>query len=72
MPQRTVQFLFDYNSPYAYIASMQLEAICEPYGAKIHWDPIVLGGIFKEDQTTPGVMIDKRRIYMLQDLKKPQ
>ena len=65
----TLRFLFDYNSPYSYFASLQVEAVCEPHGVEIHWEPIVLGGIFKEDQTTPAHMIDKRRDYMLQDLK---
>ena len=63
-----VRFLFDYNSPYSYFASLRIEEICDRHEAEIHWDPIVLGGIFKEDGTTPPHMIEKRRTYMLQDL----
>ncbi|MCZ6531648.1 MAG: 2-hydroxychromene-2-carboxylate isomerase [SAR324 cluster bacterium] len=69
MSNTTVRFLFDYNSPYSYLASLQVEEVCQRHGAKMHWVPIVLGGIFKEDNTTPAHMIDKRREYMLKDLE---
>ena len=69
MSIKSVRFLFDYNSPYAYFASLQVEAICGRHGVDIHWQPIVLGGIFKEDNTTPAFMIEKRRKYVMQDLK---
>ena len=68
MSIKTVRFLFDYNSPYAYFASLQVEAICGRHGAEIQWEPIVLGGIFKEDNTTPAHAIEKRRRYVMQDL----
>ena len=69
MNANKVRFFFDYNSPYSYFASLQIEKICEKYDAEILWDPIVLGGIFKEDGTKPPHLIPKRAKYLLQDLR---
>ncbi len=64
----TVRFFFDYNSPYSYIASLLIEEVCGRHNAEVHWEPFVLGGIFKADDTRPALTIEKRRTYMLQDL----
>ncbi len=64
----TVEFLFDYNSPYSYFASLLVEDVCARHGADLRWEPIVLGGIFKEDGTTPAHAIEKRSKYLQQDL----
>jgi 2-hydroxychromene-2-carboxylate isomerase len=69
MSKQKVQFYFDYNSPYSYFASLLIEEICDRHGAELLWDPIVLGGIFKEDGTTPAHAISKRATYLEQDLK---
>ncbi len=69
MTAQQVQFLFDYNSPYSYFASLLIEEICERHGAELLWEPIVLGGIFKEDGTTPAHAIEKRSAYLQQDLE---
>ncbi len=64
-----VRFFFDYNSPYSYIASLQVEEICDRHGAELVWEPFVIGGIFKEDGTNPAFTIPKRSTYLLQDLQ---
>jgi 2-hydroxychromene-2-carboxylate isomerase len=44
----TVEFFFDYSCPYAYLASTQIEAICQRTGAALVWRPMLLGGVFRE------------------------
>jgi len=48
-----VEFLFDFSSPYSYLASTRIEAICSRYGATVSWQPILLGPIFRETGKLP-------------------
>jgi 2-hydroxychromene-2-carboxylate isomerase len=45
---RQVEFLFDYSSPYTYLASTQIERVCDERGASLSWRPVLIGGLFKE------------------------
>ncbi len=44
---RTLEFYFDYGSPYSYLADTQVEAIAARTGAKLERKPMLLGGVFK-------------------------
>lgn len=44
---RTLEFYFDYGSPYSYLADTQVEAIAERAGATLVRKPMLLGGVFK-------------------------
>jgi 2-hydroxychromene-2-carboxylate isomerase len=41
-----VTWYFDYSSPYTYLASTQIEGLCERQGRGLVWKPILVGGIF--------------------------
>lgn len=69
MPAHSLKFYFDYNSPYAYMASTQIEAVCARQDTELQWLPVVLGGIFKAKDIVPPHMHPHRRAYMLQDLQ---
>ena len=43
-----LDFWFDFSSPYAYLASTQIEAIAARTGATLRWRPMLLGAVFKE------------------------
>lgn len=43
----TLEFFYDFNSPYSYLASTQLDALAARTGASIVYRPFVLGGVFK-------------------------
>lgn len=66
-----VQFLFDYSSPYTYLAATQIERVAAERGATVEWRPILLGGLFK-DIGNPVVPIleasEARRRYLGVDL----
>lgn len=44
---RTIEFIFDFGSPNAYLALKALPALIERTGADLHLMPCLLGGIFK-------------------------
>jgi 2-hydroxychromene-2-carboxylate isomerase len=44
---RTLEFYFDYGSPYSYLADTQVEAIAKRAGAALVRKPMLLGGVFK-------------------------
>ena len=43
----TLEFYFDYGSPYSYLADTQVEAIAKRTGATLQRKPMLLGGVFK-------------------------
>lgn len=44
---KTVDFFWDFSSPFAYLASTQMEALAARTGATVVWHPILLGGLFR-------------------------
>jgi len=44
---RTLEFYFDYGSPYSYLADTQVEAIAQRTGSTLVRKPMLLGGVFK-------------------------
>ena len=44
---RTLEFYFDYGSPYSYLADTQVEAIAKRTGTTLERKPMLIGGVFK-------------------------
>lgn len=44
---QTIEFMYDFGSPNAYLVHKVLPAIAERCGAKLTYVPILLGGVFK-------------------------
>jgi 2-hydroxychromene-2-carboxylate isomerase len=63
-----VRFYFDIVCPYAYLASLQLPALCERLGARIDYRPILLGGVLKALQSEPSAGPAARQAYTRLDL----
>jgi 2-hydroxychromene-2-carboxylate isomerase len=66
-PERVCDFWFDLSSPYAYLASTRIEALCAAAGARLVWRPLLLGGLFKQIGTADvpllGFSESKRRYH---------
>jgi 2-hydroxychromene-2-carboxylate isomerase len=45
--RRTLDVYWDFSSPFAYLASTQVEALAKRTGAVVTWRPVLLGGLFK-------------------------
>jgi 2-hydroxychromene-2-carboxylate isomerase len=50
---KTIEFWFDFSSPYSYIASAQIETLASKYGATIDWQPLLIGAVFKATGSAP-------------------
>ena len=44
---KTIEFIFDFASPNAYMTYKALAGVCERTGATVNYNPCLLGGIFK-------------------------
>ncbi|MFO1321116.1 MAG: 2-hydroxychromene-2-carboxylate isomerase [Burkholderiales bacterium] len=42
-----ILFYFDFTSPYGYLASTRIDALCATYGREVAWKPYLLGATFK-------------------------
>jgi 2-hydroxychromene-2-carboxylate isomerase len=62
-----VELYFDYSCPYAYLASTQIEALCERTGAELIWRPMLLGGVFRAVGVGDGPVLSpaKSRLNLL-------
>lgn len=70
---RTLHFWYDFSSPFAYLASTQIEALAARTGARLVWQPMLLGALFKSKEiATPNVplfdMPASKRAYTYRDL----
>jgi 2-hydroxychromene-2-carboxylate isomerase len=48
---RRLEFWFDYTCPYAYVASTQVRRLAAKTAAELVYQPMLLGGVFKANQT---------------------
>lgn len=65
---KTLEFFFDYASPYSYLASEQVEALAKRTGADIRWRPFLLGAVFKATGNVPPITTPNKAIYLGKDL----
>ena len=75
---KTVDFIFDFGSPNAYLAHHALADALEGTGATVNYIPCLLGGIFKATGNQPPMMafgavkgkMDYERLEMMRFIKK--
>ena len=65
---KTVEFYFDFGSPYSYLAYKALPAIAAARGAQIVWHPMLLGGVFKATGNHSPAEIPAKSQWMHGDL----
>lgn len=53
---KTVDFIFDFGSPNAYLAQKALSSVVERTGATVNYIPCLLGGIFKATNNKPPML----------------
>jgi 2-hydroxychromene-2-carboxylate isomerase len=70
---RKVTFVYDFASPFAYLASTQIEQLAARCGAEVEFFPILLGGLFRSIGT-PLVPIstypEGKRRHSLDDMSR--
>jgi 2-hydroxychromene-2-carboxylate isomerase len=65
---RTLEFFFDYSSPYSYLACEQVEAVAKRTGAELRWRPFLLGAVFKATGNVPPITTPSKGMYLAKDL----
>lgn len=67
---KEIEFLFDYGSPFSYLADTQLPALAARTGAKIVYTPILLGGVLKATGNASPITVPAKGKYMNVELKR--
>ena len=72
MPERSLEFWFEFASPYSYVAAMRIEALCEASGVALTWRAFQLGPIFAKQgwSTSPFNLNALRGAYMWRDMER--
>jgi len=65
---KTLEFFFDYASPYSYLACEQVEALIQRTGAELRWRPFLLGAVFKATGNVPPITTPSKGMYLAKDL----
>ena len=53
MSHHTIDYWFDFVSPYAYIAGQQIEVIAAKHNCTVNYKPMLLGAVFKSTGSAP-------------------
>ena len=65
----SIEFYFDFVSPYSYIAHKQIQKVEKKNTFKIKYMPICLGGLHNSAGVTPAAFISVKAKYMIKDTK---
>ena len=66
----SIDFYFDFSSPYGYLASEKVEAMAARHGRSVDWHPILLGVIFKQTGAAPLTMVPLKGDYSKRDMPR--
>jgi len=64
----SIDFYFDFSSPYGYLASEKVEAMAARHGRSVDWHPVLLGIIFKQTGAAPLTMVPLKGDYSRRDM----
>jgi len=67
---RTIDFYFDFSSPYSYIASEWVEALAARHGRTVSWRAILLGATFQAAELKSPVSYPLKREYSYLDFER--
>ncbi len=70
MQDDSIDFYFDFTSPYGYLASERIEAIADKHGRTVTWHPILLGAVFKLSGVKPLIEVPLVGPYSLHDFTR--
>ena len=66
----SIQFCFDYISPYSYLAATQVRTLAERLDIPVTWQPLNLPRLIKLSGNLPPSTIRNKARYLLRDLKQ--
>ncbi len=66
----SLDFYFDFSSPYGYLASHKIDALAAKYGRTAMWRPFLLGVAFKTTGQTPLPLVPLKGAYARRDMER--
>ena len=66
---KSIEFYFDFSSPYAYLGYKEIKKLEKKNLFKIKFMPIFLGGLHNSAGITPAAFIEIKSKYMIKDTK---
>lgn len=66
----TLEFYFDFTSPYGYLAATQIEALAARHGRTVDWKPFLLGVVFRQTGQGPLLDIPIKGPYARHDMER--
>lgn len=63
----SIDFYFDFTSPYGYLASHKIEPLAAKYGRSVAWRPYLLGAAFKVNGMRPLPEVPMKGEYAMRD-----
>lgn len=71
-PQFSIDFWYEFASPYSYLAAMRIEAEAAQHNVLVNWKPFLLGPIFRQlgYQDSPFNAQPIKRDYMWRDMER--
>ncbi|CAL93012.1 2-hydroxychromene-2-carboxylate isomerase [Azoarcus olearius] len=67
-PPKTIDFWFDFSSPYGYFMSEKIDAVARRHGRDVRWRPFLLGVVYKEIGSRPLTEVPLKGEYTRRDL----
>lgn len=65
---KTVEFWFDFSSPYGYVASLWMDEFAAETGATVVWRPFLIGIVFKHSGSQPMLNFPLKGDYARRDM----
>jgi len=69
-PRKTIEFYFEFASPYSYLSSQVIEGLCRRRSVELAWKPIMLGPIIKRTGARPLFVDGLRGAYAKMDCER--
>lgn len=72
MSKASLDFFYEFASPYSYLAAMRIAALAEGAGVDVRWRPFLLGPIFRAQghEQSPLATVPLKRDHMWRDLDR--
>ena len=70
MSDAPIEFFFDFNSPYGYIAANKIGDIAAAHGRTVDWKPFLLGAVFKVTGAQPLPHVPMKGEYARHDFAR--
>ena len=66
----SIDFYFDFSSPYAYLGSHLIEPVAQKHGREVNWHPFMLGVAMKGEKTFPLTQYPLKGDYSRMDFDR--